>query len=216
VQEQNQNIKEIESIINQVQGVISGRLICQNNDIVEIHVLADSSRAPKQVVRDIESAVLVKIGLELDHKIISVAQLGDDVTSPPGSDGRLQLSYINFSIKKGTATITITINSGDDHYTATTTGPNAKFNRLRLTSSATLSAVEKSKNISGNLVVGDVQKIILCEHEIIAVAIFFQANNKEEILLGTAINKGDDLESTVRATLDALNRKVSGLERIKV
>ncbi len=112
MQEQNQNMKEIESIINQVQGVISGRLICQDDDIVEIHVLADSSRAPKQVVRDIESAVLVKKGLELDHKIISVAQLGKDVASPAGSDGRLQLSYINFSIKNGTATITITINNG--------------------------------------------------------------------------------------------------------
>ena len=216
MQDQNQLTKEIESIVNQVNGVISGRLICQGNDIVEIHVLADSSRAPKQVVRDIESAVLVKKGIELDHKIISVAQLGDNLTPPTRSEDRLQLSYMNFSIKNETATITITINSADDYYTATSTGLNAKYNRLRLTSSATLSAVKKSKNITGNLLVGDVQKIVLCEQEVIAVAIILQANNKEEVLFGTAVNKGDDLESTIRATLDSLNRKISGWEKIKV
>ncbi len=61
--------------------------------------------------------------------------------------------------------------------------------------------------------VGDVQKISLCEQEAIAVAVIFQTNNKEEILFGTAVNKGDDLESNIRATLDSLNRKISGLEK---
>ncbi len=212
MQEKNQHIKAIESIISQVQGVISGRLICQNDEIVEIHVLSDSSRSPKQVVRDIESAVLIKLDLELDHKIISVAQLGNDNQSIPVPEFRLKFSSINFRIKNGTVTTSITVSAGKEFYTATTTGPNTKFNRLRLASSATLSAIEQSKNFRGVLVIGDVQKINLCEHEVIAVAVFYHSKNTEEILLGTAINKGDDLESTVRATFDALNRKVSSLK----
>ncbi len=211
MQDKNQMIKEIESIITQVQGVISGRLICQDDTIVEIHVLADSSRSPKQVVRDIESAVLVKHGLELDHKKISVAQLGEGVPAPPKSGARLQFSSINYSVENGTAATSITINSENELYTAATSGPNTRHNRLKLAASAALSAVEQSVNINGKLILGDVQKQTLCEHEVITVAVcFHQVNKTEEILLGTAINKGDDLESTVRATLDAINRRVTG------
>lgn len=204
-------INEIEAIITQVQGVISGRLICQDDDIVEIHVLADSSRSPKQVVRDIESAVLVKQGTELDHKKISVAQLGDDAPAPKKSEARLQFSSINYSVKNGTASTSITINKGNELFTSAAQGPNTRNNRLKLTASAALSAVEQSVNLSGKLIVGDVLKLTFCEQEVITVGVCFHHDNKaEEILLGTAINKGDDLESTVRATLDAINRRISG------
>ncbi len=210
MQDQNDLVKDIESIITQVQGVISGRLVCQDDEIVEIHVLADSSRSPKQVVRDIESAVLVKQGLELDHKKISVAQLGDDLPPPPKSETRLQFSSINYSVENGTAAISITINTNNELFTAAAKGPNTRSNRLRLTAAAALSAVEQTVSINGKLIVGDVQKLNLCEHEVITVAVCFHHSDKtEEILLGTAINKGDDLESTVRATLDAINRRVS-------
>ena len=206
-------IQEIELIITQVQGVISGRLICENDEIVEIHVLADSSRSPKQVVRDIESAVLVKHGLELDHKKISVAQLGEDVPSSPKFETRLQFSSINYSVENGTAATSITINAQNEMYTAAAKGPNTRNNRLRLAATAALSAVEQSLNIDGKLVLGDVQKSTFCEQEVITVAVcFHHANKMEELLLGTAINKGDDLESTVRATLDAVNRKVSSFK----
>lgn len=212
MQKKNEYIKDIEHIISQVQGVISGRIICQDNDIVEIHVLSDTSRSPKQVVRDIESAVLIKLGLELDHKKISVAQLGNNNLPVSVPEFRLKFSSINFSKKNGTVTTSITVDAGNNSYTATVTGPSTKYTRLRLASSATLSAIEQSKNIKGALMVGDVQKINLCDHEVVAVAVFYQSNKTEEILLGTALNKGDDLESTVRATFDALNRKVSSLK----
>jgi len=210
LQEKNEMLKEIESIITQVQGVISGRLICQEDEIVEIHVLADSTRSPKQVVRDIESAVLVKQGLELDHKKISVAQLGEGIPAPPQLETRLQFSSINYSIENGTAATSITLNADNELYTAAASGPNTRQNRLKLTASAALSAIEQSANINGKLILGDVQRQTLCEHEVITVAVcFHHANRFEEILLGTAINKGDELESTVRATLDAINRRVS-------
>lgn len=212
MEDKDQTVREIESIISQIQGVSSGRLVCQDGDIVEIHVLADKTRSPKQVVRDIESAVLIKLGLELDHKRISVAQLGPDMVAPADKETRFQLKGINYSSENGTTTIMVTLKTGDNLYTAKITGPNSKQNRLKLTASATLSAVEQYLNIDGKLVVGDVQRINLCEQEIIISAIILHSKYQEEVLFGTAINKGDDLESTVRASLDALNRRLSLLK----
>ncbi len=47
-------------------------------NLVEIHALADKSRNAKQIVRDIQSAVTAKFDLEIDHRIISIAQLSCD------------------------------------------------------------------------------------------------------------------------------------------
>ncbi|MDW7740295.1 MAG: hypothetical protein SCJ97_09610 [Bacillota bacterium] len=201
-------LKDIESIVAQVQGVISGRLVCQDGEIVEIHILSDSSRAPKQVVRDIESAVMVKMGLALDHKRISVAQLDSDSTSHPSNGIRLQFRAMNYSAENGTAAITITIKKGDKKYSATATGPNSIKNRLKLAAEATIAAVGQFISFEGKLYIGDIQKIKLCNYDVIAIAVCVNRDCQEEILLGTALNKGDELESTVRASLDAVNRRI--------
>ena len=67
--------KDIEQLVNQVQGVISSRVVQQGEEVVEIHVLTDTSRAPKQLVRDIESAILVKLGQQIDYKPVSYTHL---------------------------------------------------------------------------------------------------------------------------------------------
>ncbi|HED24003.1 MAG TPA: hypothetical protein ENN91_02660 [Firmicutes bacterium] len=201
--------KEIEELISQIQGVISGRLVCENDEIVEIHVLADSSRSPKQVVRDIESAVLIKLGIELDHKRISVAQLEPGVVSATSGGVRLLLKSISYKTETGQASVTVVINSGDEQFSATVIGQNNRQNRLRLTASATLSAIEQFLKVENILFVGDVQETTLYGCELVAIAVCMHLDNREEILLGTALNRGDDLESAVRASLDAINRRLS-------
>ncbi len=204
-----QVINETEAIITQVQGVVSGRIVSRDNEILEIHVLADGTRSPKQIVRDIESAVLVKVGLELDHKKISVAQLDPELAVPAETGVRFLFQGISYSSVNGNTAVEITIGTGNQSYTAEISGPNNSQNRIRLTASATLSAVENSMGVEGMLTVNDVQKIHLGGNSAIAAAICLKLNNHEETLLGTALNKGDDLESTVRASLDAVNRRLT-------
>ena len=44
----------------------------------EIHVLAEPGKPPKQVVRDVQSFAMLKLGLDIDHRIVSVVQIGGD------------------------------------------------------------------------------------------------------------------------------------------
>lgn len=204
--------QEIESIIAQIQGVVSGRLTCQNDEVVEIHVLADNTRTPKQIVRDIESAILVKLGIEMDHKKISVAQLNKSEPVPAEVRTRFQFKSFNYKTENGNAEVMVTINYNDKSYTAKINGPNTRQNRLRLAASATLSAIEQSMDVEGMLIVGDVQKIVLYGQAAIAAVVCLRSSYQEEVLLGTALNRGDDLESTVRASLDAVNRRIAILK----
>jgi len=207
-----QALEEIESIISKIQGVVSGKLAYENGEIVEIHILANSKRNPKQIVRDIESAILVKMGIEMDHKKISVAQLTPENAAPMKKPDRYKFRSISYKAENGETEIIVTIDNGEKSYSAKAAGPNIEQNRLRLISTATLSAVEQCMNTSGTLVSGNVQKIVLCDKSAIAVTVNLRSNNHEEVLLGTALIKGDDFESTIRATLDAVNRRISLIE----
>lgn len=162
-------------------------------------------------MRDIESAVLVQKGLQLDHKKISVAQLESGIALPVENGIRFLFRSITFKSEGGKAEIIITVDASDESYTAGVSGPNTSQNRLRMVASATLEAVEKSLGVKQILSVSDTQKMHLCGQNAIAVGVCLRSGSQEDLLLGTAINKGDDLETTVRATLDAINRRMSVL-----
>jgi len=68
-------VKRAEKLLTSLQGVLSARVVTNGQgDVIEIHVLVQAGTAPKQVVRNVESALLAHLGLKVDHRKISVAQ----------------------------------------------------------------------------------------------------------------------------------------------
>lgn len=47
----------------------------------EVHVLASPGKPPKQVVRDVQSMAMAGFDLEIDHRIVSVVQIGSEEVS---------------------------------------------------------------------------------------------------------------------------------------
>jgi hypothetical protein len=71
-------VKRAENLLQSLQGVLSARLVVSPvGEIIEVHVLANSEGSPKQVVRNVESALLAQLGLKVDHRKISVAQTAE-------------------------------------------------------------------------------------------------------------------------------------------
>jgi hypothetical protein len=71
-------VKRAENLITSLTGVLSARLVVSPlGEVTEIHVLTQSDVQPKQVVRNIESALMAQLGLKIDHRRISVAQTAD-------------------------------------------------------------------------------------------------------------------------------------------
>ena len=68
-------VKRAETLLVSLQGVLSARVVTNpQGDVTEIHVLVQAGVMPKQVVRNVESALLAHLGLKVDHRKISVAQ----------------------------------------------------------------------------------------------------------------------------------------------
>src|SRR5256714_2571553 len=71
-------MKRLENLITTLTGVLSARVVATPlGEVSEVHVLTKSDIAPKQVVRNIESALMAQLGFKIDHRKISVAQTAD-------------------------------------------------------------------------------------------------------------------------------------------
>ena len=68
-------LEDWKSLISRLPGVLGVEFTLTDGVVREVHVLSDQSRGPKQIVRDVQSAMLAKFQVELDHRIISVAQI---------------------------------------------------------------------------------------------------------------------------------------------
>jgi hypothetical protein len=71
-------VRRAENLLTSLEGILSARLVTTPlGDVSEVHVLAQAGLSPKQLVRNIESALLAQLGLKVDHRKISIAQTAD-------------------------------------------------------------------------------------------------------------------------------------------
>ena len=79
-------LRELEDELCRLAGVHAVRIVGDRSGRpVEVHVLADPSKPAKQTVRDVRAVAQTVFGIELDHRIVSVAQLNtNDQNTPVG------------------------------------------------------------------------------------------------------------------------------------
>lgn len=71
-----------EKLLGSLAGVVSAHVVREpSGDIVEIHILATADLHPKQVVRNVESALSAGLGISIDRRIVSVAQVRNGMES---------------------------------------------------------------------------------------------------------------------------------------
>jgi len=71
-------VRRAENLLTSLEGILSARVVTTPlGDVSEVHILAQAGLAPKQLVRNIESALLAQLGLKVDHRKISIAQTAE-------------------------------------------------------------------------------------------------------------------------------------------
>ena len=71
-------VRRAENLLTSLEGVLSARVVTTPlGEVSEIHILAQAGLSPKQLVRNVESALLAHLGLKVDHRKISVAQTAE-------------------------------------------------------------------------------------------------------------------------------------------
>ena len=208
--ERNISSSEIESIVCRLKGIIAVSVVPDAaGDIAEVHVLASSTRSPKQVVRDVESAIMARLGIAIDHKKISVAQVQD--SSPQHDHSRLKFSDASISLNDAKTEATVRLAKDGAVFAGSASGLSSPSAQMKLVASATLRSVEDSGISSASLTLEDAVEVAIGGRRAAMVLVSLGTGRGEELLSGSALIKQDMWKAVVNATLDAVNRRVSGI-----
>jgi hypothetical protein len=200
----------LQELINEIEGIVSSKVkLDEKGSPIEMHALADKSRNAKQIVRDIQSAVSAKFDLEIDHRIISIAQLNCD--SVVHRELRIVFKGMEVSSKGLELEVKVILTYKDKDFCGYQKGVNTTTSINRTIAQATLKAVSDFINIGDIFVVEDVGTLSIAKTSVVVAAVTYVDKSGEQLLIGSSINLGDIKEAVVKATLDAVNRRITKL-----
>lgn len=200
------DFQSVQDIITKIQGVTHVKVVNEDEELKEVHVIAGTTRSAKQIVRDIESSIFAIFGYRIDRKIISIAQI--DTGEIKRSLNRIIYQGISVHIEDNTVECEVRLSCGNEEFISTESAISTSVNRKKVVARATISAVEK---VIGQTSIFDIEDVVLNKsRDINFVNVVTNRIEKdtEEILIGTAVVKNDVNEAIAKATLDALNRRV--------
>lgn len=204
---------EMERLLSSLGGVIAARAVFNDEDeIVEIHVLSDLSKSPKQLVRDIQSASMAAFGLEIDYKLISIAQVSNDMVAPAVTiPQRLVIRKIMIGLDSQSLETTVILGHGDKTYEGSSKGPLTARSRINATATAAIQALKKYLGPAYGLSLMDTQRLNMAGNECFVVALSLTDITGENIRYGVAPVNGPETEvqAIVKAILSAVNRSMS-------
>ncbi|MFQ3610952.1 MAG: hypothetical protein SNJ72_05570 [Fimbriimonadales bacterium] len=199
---------QIEHALRELKGVCGARVVADESGLIqEIHLLVEGDRNPKQVVRDVESALMAHFGIHIDHRKISVAQKSA-MRTPVSS--RLRWVDVQLSQEGTRAIATVLLERNGHLFRGTASGVRASTQLPRLVALATLRAIESAhglverfglEELNTNLTIGG--------YPMVAVLVSAVRDQGEDLLLGSALVRQDPFRAVGLATLDAVNRRVN-------
>ena len=210
-------LKRVERLLTTLDGVTSVKIVADGTGgIDEVHVLAGPDLGPKQIVRNIESALLAEFGLQIDHRKISVARVtGPDIATldepvleaAAEAGERFQLDSFQMERKAGKrAIVRVSLIDGDKKFTGVADGPDFAKSRLEITAIALLKALEEALEGRLTLSLEGVSKVEAVGRSMVVAVVHASAGRKSTSLAGVAKVSDSAEEAAIEACLHATNR----------
>jgi hypothetical protein len=210
-------VRRAENLLTSLEGVLSARVVTTPlGEVSEIHVLAQSGLAPKQIVRNIESALLAQLGLKVDHRKISIAQTAEirpiAVVEREEVRQRLLTRAVLFeglTVAPGKRphriTLAVTLSLKGQTETAEEESSDTPRSRVEAAAKAAVAALDRL--LSDNSIALEGAKIVdAFDREFAFVAVQGLGGRETLLLTGTAQIKESAERAAVFAVLDATNR----------
>jgi hypothetical protein len=198
-------LAEMEGALSRIRSVLGARVISDEmGEIIEVHILASDERNPKQIVRDAESTLLVKFGRRVDHKKIGVVQQNlTDIGA--AKETRLKIKAVRTHIEDQQAQAEVVLVTAEGRElvglsSAGTAEPLQEFAQATLTAVNDFLGTER-------FVSQEVYRIGSVEPAIISL-VGDRGFRETLSLAGASLIRDNEEESTVKATLAAINRAI--------
>lgn len=194
--------------IGQIDGVEAARVVAENGHLEEIHVLARRNKAPKQLVRDVQSLGQALFGFDIDRRIVSVVQLADK-----DLDGGMRPALVDVSesLDGSRIEVTVTLRWQDSLLMGKSAGAAASATRPRMIAEATVEAIRQAIHRHEAIAISSMDLPNLGNRRVAVAQLILVSDGRERSLIGSAFVDDDETRAVVRAVLDALNRLLPDL-----
>jgi hypothetical protein len=212
-------VRRAENLLTSLEGVLSARVVTTPlGEVSEVHVLAAAGLSPKQVVRNVESALLAHLGLKVDHRKISVAQTAEvrpiaalEAGAVRERANRRTVLFEELGVVAGEraqrVVVAVGVTSADRTETGRAEAADTPRGRLEAAARATAAALERLVE-KGTLGVEEVRLVTAVDRTVVLVVVRAMAGRDARVLTGTAEVRESAERSAVFAVLDATNRWV--------
>ncbi len=209
-------------LLTALGGIVSARAVAdESGRLAEIHILASPEFHPKQIVRNIESALSAGLGIFVDRRIISVAQLRSDAATPflpkpkppaakraPETRQLRRVVYVQYDAKASApldSHCRVILMRGEDQLTGTATGVNTAQGRADAAARAVLNALQSGGGMKG---VGLEGTALVHAHgkTYVLVSARVMSGRHSRTLTGIATLNRSPEEAAIFAALQATNR----------
>jgi hypothetical protein len=204
----------LEDDLLKISGVMSARVVGENSP-TEIHIVATADRSPKQVVRDVQSLATARHGLSIDHRIVSIVQLGEnEIPGPPPEVEEIRRPHLDrviFANKGTTGWVKVELRWPDGEATegAGVAGA-SRESRARGAATAVQHAVrDRLAKKDAMVEVDHVLVQNLGANVSVTVGVVLHERGRATPLVGSALIHDDVATAAVHATLHAINRKLT-------
>jgi hypothetical protein len=194
---------------------------------IEVHILATTAKAAKQLVRDVQSVAIASSGVDFDHRIVSIVQLEDEVvaapvartngtrgaasSAPPPSE-RITIESVLVAKQDLRATATVTLRRAGEQVVGTAEGTVASTARWRIVAEASVLALRMLEPAAASIAIemAGIQRV--GDRQLAIVTLIMVIPPHEELLAGVApVRGGAEEDAVARAVLDATNRRLARL-----
>jgi hypothetical protein len=215
------DVLELERELCRLPEISAARVVTDDTGRpTEVHILADTAKHAKQVVRDVQSVALASFGIELDRRIVSVVQLGSsangnghpEVTEEAAPGFRPVLVNSTAEVSGLRSLVRVTLAGGDNESVGFAEGSIASTARDRLVATATVDALRQLEPAAECIDVDSAQIVRVGAHDVAIVTVVFVLPPGEQLVSGSAIvRQHSEADAVVRAVLDATNRRLPSL-----
>ena len=214
--------EKIESVLRSLPEVRAAKVTLDSSGtITEIHLVAPDTVNPKATVRNVESLLKAALGIDVDHRVISVAQVRIDDERRPGGpvEFRARLprhpSRVRFVDVAFTSEAPFKVKAevflewGGESFSGTAVDTSTARSRPRLAARAACDALESflERNVALSL-----EHFQILETPVGSIAVACLRNlgreGRPRTLVGSALIEEDPNQGAVLAVLDGLNRLV--------
>lgn len=221
-------LRRIEKLLLGLDGVGSLKIVPDGQGAIEeIHVLTSSSLGPKQIVRNIESALLAEFGLQIDHRKISIARVRSAEIAPApaaatapeapapaaapavSSGRRFVLGNVHIERAAGQkVTCRVDLSHDDAVFTGEAEGPDFEKARMEVAATAVLEAAQLASGDKVYLALQGIESVGAFGQSFVLASINGTVRRDSESLAGVVRVRDSVEEAAVLACLQAINRWV--------